>query len=94
MTKILQAVEPFNQLPDHARQAVAHHQQRAASEARIERIAEQVIDRHGLADRRWDHADERHDVLAVLESEAAREHCLDDCQGIYLADLLDEWSNR
>ena len=68
----------------------AAYQQRAASECRIERIADRLIDEHHLTTSEWECEDERTDTLADIRRATVREHGLDDCQEDFLRQLLED----
>jgi hypothetical protein len=62
----------------------------APHDSRLDRLAESIADAHGLASRVWQCDDERRDVLADLRIQAQRRFGLDECQGKYLADCLND----
>jgi hypothetical protein len=85
-------------LNQHARDLIADCQRRVAhgyaarerSEDAAERAAEDVIKAHGLRRQAFYCADERHDHLADLASEARVEYGLTDEQHDYLIQLLND----
>jgi pyridoxal biosynthesis lyase PdxS len=85
-------------LNQHARDLIADCQRRVAhgyaarerSEAATERVAQEVINHYVLRSQTFHCADERHDYLADVASEARVEYGLTDEQHDYLIQLLND----